>query len=243
MRYVYLIVASTLLISCGGGGAASAPLPTSSALVSSSSIASSVSSGMISSVQQNSSNASVAETKTNVLLIIADDLGLDASNQYSLSQQRPATPTLDGLAAQGIVFDNVWATPACTTTRGSIITGQHGINSGISFVPAILDPQSQTLQRYLRNQSASANYKTAVIGKWHLGGSSPVNSHPTDSGVDYYSGNITGVLPDYFNWPLISNGISTTSTEYHSTKVTDLAINWLAQQQQPDPLRQLRTVH
>jgi len=77
-------------------------------------------------------------SKPNILLIIADDQGLDASAQYSYSSDIPNTPTLNALAEQGIVFDNVWATPACTTTRGTIITGQHGINSGIDHVPSII---------------------------------------------------------------------------------------------------------
>jgi arylsulfatase A-like enzyme len=172
-------------------------------------------------------------TQPNILLIIADDLGLDSSNQYSYSQDKPRTPNLDALAASGIVFDNLWATPSCTTTRGSLITGQHGVHSGISFVPATMNTSANTIQRYLRANAASASYQTAVIGKWHLGGANPSNSHPIDSGVGYYAGNITGVLPDYYNWPLIQNGLSTTSTTYHTTKVTDLARDWVTTQTQP----------
>ncbi len=172
-------------------------------------------------------------TQPNILLIIADDLGLDSSNQYSYSQDKPRTPNLDALAASGIVFENLWATPSCTTTRGSLITGQHGVHSGISFVPATMNTNANTIQRYLRASAASASYQTAVIGKWHLGGANPSNSHPIDSGVGYYAGNITGVLPDYYSWPLIQNGLSTTSTTYHTTKVTDLARDWVATQTQP----------
>jgi arylsulfatase A-like enzyme len=175
----------------------------------------------------------VTTAKTNILLIIADDQGVDSSNQYSYSQDKPRTPTLDALAASGIVFDNAWATPSCTTTRGSLITGKHGVHSGISFVPAIMDTSTNTLQRYLRASTASASYQTAVIGKWHLGGANPANSHPTDSGVGYYAGNITGVLPNYYSWPLVQDGVTTTSTVYHTTKITDLAIDWVSKQSQP----------
>jgi arylsulfatase A-like enzyme len=174
-----------------------------------------------------------SSSQPNVLLIIADDMGVDSSNQYSYSQDKPKTPTLDSLAASGIVFDNAWATPSCTTTRGSLITGQHGVHSGIDFVPAIMNTSTNTLQRYLRNNTASANYQTAVIGKWHLGGANPSNTHPTDSGIDYYAGNIAGVLPDYYSWPLIQDGKSTTSTTYHTTKVTDLAVDWVGKQTKP----------
>jgi arylsulfatase A-like enzyme len=169
----------------------------------------------------------------NILLIIADDLGLDSSSQYSYSQDKPRTPNLDVLAASGVVFDNLWATPSCTTTRGSLITGQHGVHSGVSFVPATMSTSTNTIQRYLRANAASASYQTAVIGKWHLGGANPSNSHPIDSGVGYYAGNITGVLPNYYSWPLIQNGQSTTSTAYHTTKITDLAREWVNAQTQP----------
>ncbi len=174
-----------------------------------------------------------ASSKKNILLIIADDLGLDSSNQYNYSLDKPRTPNLDALAASGIIFENLWATPSCTTTRGSLITGLHGVHSGISFVPAAMSTSANTIQRYLRANTASASYQTAVIGKWHLGGANPANSHPTDSGIDYYAGNISGVLPDYYSWPLVQDGVTTTSAVYHSTKVTDMARDWIAKQGQP----------
>ncbi len=172
----------------------------------------------------------LTSSKPNILLIIADDQGLDASAQYDLSTDLPSTPTLDQLAAQGITFDNTWATPACTTTRGSLITGQHGIKSGISFIPARMESTTETVQRFLKAQSASSDYQTAVIGKWHLGGGNTELSHPTDSGVGYYAGSIQGVIDDYYDWDLTINGVSTNSTEYHTTKLTDLAIDWVSEQ-------------
>lgn len=174
-----------------------------------------------------------ATTQPNILLIIADDLGLDASNQYSLSNDRPRTPTLDGLTSAGIVFDNLWATPSCTTTRATLIRGQHGIHSGVDFVPDVLGTDANTLQHHLRANAASADYQTAVIGKWHLGGANPASSHPTDCGVGYYAGNITGVLPSYTSWPLVENGTVGTSTTYHTTQITDLAQRWVSQQNKP----------
>jgi arylsulfatase A-like enzyme len=172
--------------------------------------------------------------KPNVLLIIADDQGVDASAQYSFSSDLPATPTINLLAEQGLTFDNVWATPACTTTRGSLITGQHGINSGISYVPAVMDTETVTLQRYIKSFAEGNDYQTAVVGKWHLGGSNPELSHPIDSGIDYYAGTITGTLTDYYDWELTENGVNTASSEYHTTKITDLAMDWLDEQNQQD---------
>ena len=172
------------------------------------------------------------DSSPNILLIIADDQGVDASSQYSYSSDTPNTPTLNTLAEQGIIFDNVWATPACTTTRGTLITGQYGVNSGIDYVPAAMSTETQTLQRYIKSQTVSSNYQTAVIGKWHLGGANPDLDHPTNSGVDYFAGTIKGTIDDYYDWSLTEDGVQSNSNEYHTTKMTDLAIAWLGEQNQ-----------
>lgn len=181
---------------------------------------------------------SPASQEPNILFIIADDQGLDASSQYSVSQDLPNTPIIDGLAQNGLIFDNAWATPSCTTTRGSLITGLHGVNSGVDTVPNLMDPNILTLQSLLGDRNGLPGYSSAVIGKWHLAGADAASDpdlqlHPNNSGVDYYAGNISGVIDDYFEWPLTVNGSTTTSTEYHTTAVTDLAIDWTQDQSDP----------
>jgi arylsulfatase A-like enzyme len=169
--------------------------------------------------------------RPNILFIITDDQGLDASAQYSYSQDLPNTPVLDQLAADGLVFDNMWATPSCTTTRGSVLTGQHGVNSGVDTTPSLLDTSTLTVQRHLGD---SAGYQTAVFGKWHVAGAGDnLPNHPNDVGVDHYAGNIAGTLDDYNNWPLTINGVQQTSSTYHTTAITDMAIDWIAAQQGP----------
>ena len=168
----------------------------------------------------------------NILFIISDDQGLDASAQYKLSEDVPQTPTLNMLAQQGLTFENMWVTPACSTTRSNIITGKYGVNSGVESLPATLSSEHEILQQYLKRNSATEVYQSAVFGKWHLGGGSTNTSHPNDVGVDYYAGNL-GNLSDYYDWSLTINGIVENSTEYHSTKITDLAINWLSEQTTP----------
>lgn len=170
--------------------------------------------------------------KPNVLFIISDDQGLDASAQYGVSQDLPHTPVINALANRGLVFDNAWATPSCTTTRGSLITGQHGVNSGVTTTPSLLDPASLSLQRYLATADLVNPYASAVIGKWHLAGGDAQNqlSHPNEVGVDYYAGNISGTLDSYSSWPLVINGIESQAETYHTTTVTSLAIDWIQQQ-------------
>jgi len=172
-------------------------------------------------------------SQPNVLLIISDDLGLDASSQYNLSTDLPHTPVLDSLAKNGIVFENTWATPACTTTRGTLITGLHGINSGVDTVPNKMDTSLNTIQRLLKNNAQTSNYQSAVFGKWHLAGRNPDHSHPNQSGIDFYSGNIAGVLKDYNQWQLTSNGVISQSSEYHTTAISEMAIDWIEKQSDP----------
>lgn len=174
----------------------------------------------------------------NILLIVADDQGLDASAQFSLSNDLPNTPVINSLASNGIVFENAWATPSCTTSRGTLISGLHGINSGVDTTPSLMDTKLLTLQRLLKMDDYKPDYVSAVIGKWHLASPNAVNdpellTHPNDSGVDYYAGNIAGNLDDYFNWSLTINGNTSNSSTYHTTAVTDLAIDWVGAQSEP----------
>ena len=172
-------------------------------------------------------------SQPNILLIIADDLGLDASSQYNVSTDLPQTPVLDSLAKNGIVFDNAWATPACTTTRGTLITGLHGINSGVDRVPNRMNTSLNTIQRLLKNDTQTSHYQSAVFGKWHLAGRNPDHSHPNQSGVDFYSGNIAGVMKDYNQWELTRNGVTGESSEYHTTAISEMAIDWIDQRSDP----------
>ena len=172
-------------------------------------------------------------SQPNILLIISDDLGLDASSQYSLSTDLPHTPTLDSLANNGIVFDSAWATPACTTTRGTLITGLHGINSGVDTVPNKMDTSLNTIQRLLKNNQQTSNYQSALFGKWHLAGRNPDYSHPSQSGIDFYAGNIAGVMKNYNQWELTRNGVTSNSSDYHTTAISEMAIEWIEQQSEP----------
>lgn len=169
--------------------------------------------------------------RPNILLIIADDMGIDSSAQYDVSADPPNTPVLDSLAATGIVFDEAWATPACTTTRGTLISGLHGVHSGVDFVPAVLSPTIRTLHTHLGEHAP--DYATAIVGKWHLGGRSPDLNAPMAAGVGYYAGTIAGVIDDYFDWSLTTGGEEEPQTAYHTTAMTDLAIDWIEDQEGP----------
>ncbi len=222
-----VILLSLLLLGCGGGGGGGGG---STAAVGGEEQTDSDLGG-----DNSGSNIDTGTTsdQPNILLIIADDQGLDASAQYALSSDLPVTPTLNQLASQGIIFDNAWATPACTTTRSTMITGQYGVNSGVLDVGDKLPVDALTLQRFLSSDESTDNYQSAVIGKWHLSGTPVDASHPAAVGIDYFAGNLRGAISDYSEWDLTVNGETSVSTEYHTSAITDLAIDWIDDQAQP----------
>ncbi len=165
----------------------------------------------------------------NILLIIADDMGLDASPGYSIGATKPNMPTLQSMINSGITFNNVWAYPTCTPTRASILTGKYGFRTNVLKVDDVLATSETSIQKYL-DENTNDTYSHAVIGKWHL---SKDSSHPTAMGIDYYAGFLSGGVQDYSNWSLIEDGNTSTSTEYTTTKFTDLAIDWVDDQTKP----------
>jgi arylsulfatase A-like enzyme len=167
----------------------------------------------------------------NILLVIADDLGVDASNQYNIAAQMPLTPTLDGLANQGLVFENAWSYPTCTPTRSSILTGKYGARTGVLEVGDVLSTDETSLQSFI-GDLLPGKYTDAVIGKWHVGpGRNP--DHPTQLGIGYYAGIISGGVEAYDNWQLTMDGVQTNESEYTTSKFVDLAIDWTDQQEKP----------
>ncbi|MFK7832531.1 MAG: sulfatase-like hydrolase/transferase [Winogradskyella sp.] len=165
-----------------------------------------------------------SQSTPNILLIIADDMGLDATPNYTIGSVKPNMPTLQNLITNGITFNNVWANPLCSPTRASILTGNYGTNNGVTRVGLQLDNSAHILQNDM------SNYATALIGKWHLSNDA---NQPLAMGIDYYAGIVSGAVTDYESWSLVENGTTTTSTDYITTKLTDLAIDWVADQNDP----------
>lgn len=171
---------------------------------------------------------SLTQNKPNILLIIADDMGLDATPGYNIGSVKPNMPTLQSLMNSGIKFNNLWSYPVCTPTRGSILTGKYGFRTNVLNVDDPMSTSEISIQKHLDNNASGYNH--AVIGKWHLSRNA---NHPTNMGVNYYSGSLGGGVQSYWNWNLTESGQTSSSTEYTTTKFTDLAIDWIDQQTQP----------
>jgi len=169
------------------------------------------------------------DDQTNVLLIIADDLGLDALNGYSEGAIKANTPNIDALASSGLIFNNLWTNSVCSPTRSTILTGEYGIRTGVRSQGDEISVNETSLQTYI-NQSN--DYATAIIGKWHLSGNM-FSLNPEDMGIDHYAGLYSGAVSDYYSWNLTEDGNVTAQTDYITTAFTTMAIDWLAQQTKP----------
>ncbi|WP_214226239.1 arylsulfatase [Pedobacter sp. B4-66] len=132
-------------------------------------------------------------TKPNVIYIYADDLGYGDLSCYGAIKIQ--TPNLDKLAASGIRFTNGHATSAtCTPSRYALMTGRYPWRKkGTGILPgdaALIIPTDRTT---LPNLFKKAGYKTAIVGKWHLGLGEQVEKNwngeikpgPNEVGFDY----------------------------------------------------------
>lgn len=165
----------------------------------------------------------------NILLIVADDYGIDVTRYYPLTDRRtttppaPLTPNLASLAQGGLLFRNVWAQQLCSPTRATIITGRYGFRTGFGKVipqdlsqpGPVLSTTELTLPEAFRARP-QLNYYLAHVGKWHLGrGINNPNLHGWPNFVGPHP-NLAG-LESYSSWPKVRNGAHTTSNVYATT--------------------------
>lgn len=135
-------------------------------------------------------HAAPAAAQPNIIVLLADDLGYGELGCQGNSQI--PTPHIDSLARDGIRFTDAYVTaPFCSASRAGFMTGRYQTRFGYEFNPIGADnedpeaglPASElTLAQHLHY----AGYTTALIGKWHLGGTAAY--HPIRRGFDEFFG-------------------------------------------------------
>lgn len=168
--------------------------------------------------------------KPNIMVVIADDVGIDAMGAYGVGIDVAATPFLDNLSQQGVRFTSAWSNPKCTPTRAAMLTGMYGNKSGVSDVGNHLGLNKDTLFEYI--STLDPDYQKGVFGKWHLGTMNNL-SHPNNQGADWFDGFLSGSVGNdgYWDWPRILNGVAMgQENTYATTYITDGAIAWLETQ-------------
>ena len=126
--------------------------------------------------------------KTNIVLILADNLGWGELGCYGGGAIRGApTPRIDALAKQGIQLLNFNVESDCVPTRSALMTGRHPIRTGaLQSVPAGLPQGLIPWEVTIAELLSQAGYATGMFGKWHLGDKE--GRYPKDKGFDEWYG-------------------------------------------------------
>lgn len=133
-----------------------------------------------------------AADQPNIIFVVADDLGYGELSCQDPDTDIP-TPHIDSIATNGVRFTSGYVTaPFCAASRAGFITGRYQTRFGFEFNPigprnedpdAGLPVSENTLADELRDR---AGYSTAIVGKWHLGGTAHFN--PIRRGFDDFYG-------------------------------------------------------
>jgi arylsulfatase A-like enzyme len=134
--------------------------------------------------------------RPHIVHIVADDLGWRDVGFHGSPDIK--TPNIDRLAAAGARLDQFCVTPLCTPTRAALLTGRYPFRYGLqSFViPASGTYGLPTDERLLPQALKEAGYRTAIVGKWHIGHADP-KFWPRRRGFDHQYGCLSGQI-DYF---------------------------------------------
>jgi arylsulfatase len=183
----------------------------------------------------------------NVVIVLIDDLGFGSASTFG---GPIATPTLDGLARNGLRYNNFHTTALCSPTRAALKSGRnhHSVNMGFitematgfpgntGQVPAAAAPLAETLRLN--------GYSTAAFGKWHetaaweTSVSGPFDRWPTHQGFDKFYGFIGGETNQWA--PYLFDGVTQVhlpdDPNYHfMADMTDQAVSWIQYQKAMTP--------
>lgn len=182
------------------------------------------------------SNLMAAQTRPNIIYIMADDMGYADLSCYGRKDYQ--TPNLDKLASQGLKFINAYAgAPLCTPTRTSFMTGRYPARTPVGLIEPLtgsaqdsavgLTPDQISLPALLKK----SGYETFLIGKWHLGFLPSFS--PNKNGFDEFFGYHGGGL-DYIshtdpngNADLFENEEPVSKNGYMTDLIMEKAVNVL----------------
>ncbi|MCU0965558.1 MAG: sulfatase-like hydrolase/transferase [Burkholderiaceae bacterium] len=181
------------------------------------------------------------DPRPNLIFIVADDLGYADLGCYGGRDADfgPVSPVLDGMAAHGLRFTQGYSnSPVCSPTRFALMTArwqyrlrgaaEEPINSKSRGSATLgLPPEHPTLPSLLRD----AGYRTALIGKWHLG--YPPAFGPLASGYEEFFGPMSGGV-DYFTHAdsagrhdLFEGTAEQPTDGYLTDLITQRALDWV----------------
>ena len=171
----------------------------------------------------------------NVVLFLVDDLGwMDLSSSGSALYE---TPNIDRLRSEGVYFSDAYSTcHVCSPSRASLMTGKYPARVGVTdWLTGRKDQpfqrlaQSKTLQVLPSEEVTLAEtlkrnaYRTAIIGKWHLGDASPATEHGFDLQLPRWNKG----WPNTYYAPFRLDGLEGPEGEYLTDRLTDEALRFI----------------
>jgi len=142
------------------------------------------------------SSAAFGADRPNVVLIITDDQGYGdiAAHGNPVIE----TPNLDQLHEESVRFTNFHVDPTCSPTRGALMTGKYSHRARV-WHTILGGNHLRDSEQTVADVFKAGGYRTAMFGKWHLGGNYPYR--PMDRGFEEWLGQGdggTGTTADYF---------------------------------------------
>lgn len=190
-----------------------------------------------------------------IVILLLDDVGWTglSGGQTSIGNGSDyhETPRMDALADQSVSFDAAYASPQCQPARAALLTGQHAgrtkmyANFDSNRADAALRTLDApaTLERLpldattLAEMLGPQGYRTAHIGKWHIGVDGA--DGPEEQGFDVNiggtdAGSISGGLDDHWSYmdghyQLPNLGPTEAGQQFAADRITDEAIAWLGE--------------
>ena len=181
---------------------------------------------------------------TNLLVILADDMGVDKVAAYGVHDQTPQTPRLDQLIDEGMRFENAYSHPVCSPTRAAMVTGRYPRRHGIVNIIWNGDryglPPDELGVPEILGESSWFDYSSSLTGKWHLNAANADWAgvdHPVDFGFEWHAGSngnpkevwgdysdASGLERGFYNWQKNTNGSLAMTQVYMTTDTVDDAI-------------------
>lgn len=170
---------------------------------------------------QSNSNATETGTRPNIVFILIDDLRHDTFGHAG--HPFIQTPNIDQLALGGLRFTNAFVTTSlCSPSRATFLTGRYMHNHKVVDNSSLMGKQEQTFPQMLQQH---ADYHTAFIGKWHMGGTSDAARPGFDHWVSFRGQGTYQPKGQALN----INGRKVPRTKYMTDELTDLATQWLSE--------------
>lgn len=194
-------------------------------------------------VQDNRQSRESIDTRPNIIVILADDLGYNDVGYTGATDIQ--TPNIDTLAAEGVQFTNGYVThPYCGPSRAGLLAGVHqarfGMENNVSYFPQDKNMGLPLSVETFPQRLKKVGYRTAIFGKWHLGGAP--HFQPNKRGFDYFYGFLDGghnYMPDQvtvggdgYSLPLMRNTKVAIFDEYLTTALSRDAARFITQNKQ-----------